>query len=145
MAIFRQDQVRISVDDGAGTIRQITGKSKRRITINGLNFERPTVDGTGLEDANSSTIDLGVTQTAPVEISGIFDDTATDGIVTVLGKVPSSTERTFTLALLNAAKTATSHSWSFEATVGTVRIVPSTGDVVTGSWTLLPQGTVTTT
>ena len=90
MAIFRQDQVRISVDDGAGTLRQVTGKGKRRITINGLSMERPTVTGEGLEDSYGSTIDLGVTNTQPVEISGIFDDTAVDGIATVLGKVPSS-------------------------------------------------------
>ena len=145
MAIFRQDQVRISCDDGSGALRQITGKSKRRITINGLSMERPTVTGEGLEDSYGSTIDLGVTNTQPVEISGIFDDTAVDGIATVLGKVPSSTERTFTLALLDAAKSATSHSWTFEATVGTVAITPSTGDVVTGRWVLLPQGTITVT
>ena len=143
MAIYRQDQVRISADDGTGTLRQMTGKSKRRITINGLSMERPTVTGEGLEDGYGSTIDLGVTNTAPVEISGIFDDATVDGIVTVLGKQPSSTERTFKLDLLNAAKTATAHSWQFETTVGTVNITPSTGDVVTGRWVLLPQGEIT--
>ena len=145
MAIFRQDQVRISVDDGSGALRQITGKSKRRITINGLDFQRPTVTGEGLEDSYGSTIDLGVTNTQPVEISGIFDDETVDGIVTVLGKVPSSTERSFKLELLNAAKTSTAHSWAFETTVGTVAVTPSTGDVVTGRWVLLPQGEITVT
>ena len=145
MALFRQDQVRISADDGTGTLRQITGSAKRRISINGLNMERPTATGEGLEDAYGSTIDLGVTNTAPVEISGIFRDDPTNGIATVLGKQPSSTERTFRLELLNAAKTSAAHTWQFECTVGTVNITPSTGDVVTGAWTLLPQGPITVT
>jgi hypothetical protein len=137
MAKIGPASITIEYDNSGGTLVDI---SQHVLTINDVDVESLTEEVHTFGDSWEESLGIGVGRMAPVEISGLFDDTASTGPDALFKRSspegPASTSRTLKI-------TWGTNTTSVETWVASYRRTADRGALTRYTARLQPTGTVT--
>ena len=137
MAKYGSNSLIVAVDNSSGSAVTMTAYIT---AINALSVEAILEESHSFGDSWFESLATGLRRMTPVELSGIFDDTATTGPDVIFNAVASATStstRTLTITW-GGSKTTSCECLISSYTRGATR-----GELTTFSVTLTPTGTVT--